>query len=193
VSTAARGIQPKVVWVAALGGFVTLLSPALIDHLQKWESGNSRALVVYEDKLASNIPTVCNGLTRHVTRTPVVVGERWTEAKCIAEEAAAIERVQRALLPCFKRLPPPIVLDMASSHAWNLGASATCGSGAMQAWNRGEWERGCQRISRGDDGRVVWSFTSHIDPRTGQKVYTFRQGLANRRGEETAKCTGGLL
>lgn len=193
MSTAARGIQPKVVWVAALGGFVTLLSPALIDHLQKWESGKSRALVVYEDKLASNIPTVCNGLTRHVTRTPIVVGERWTEAKCIAEEAAAIERVQRALLPCFKRLPPPSVLDMASSHAWNLGASATCGSGAMAAWNRGEWERGCQRISRGDDGRLVWSFTSHIDPRTGQKVYTFRQGLANRRAEETGNCLEGLV
>ena len=29
-------IQPKVIWVAALGGFVTLLSPQLVEHLQKW-------------------------------------------------------------------------------------------------------------------------------------------------------------
>ena len=181
-------IQPKVIWVAALGGFVTLLSPMLVDHLTKWESGKARVLTVYPDKLAGNIPTVCNGLTRHVTRTPIVVGERWTEEKCVVEEANALERVQRAVISCFKILPPPSVLDMASSHAWNLGASATCGSGAMAAWNRGEWERGCQRISRGDDGTMVWSFTSRIDPATGKKVFTFVQGLANRRADETEKC-----
>lgn len=183
-------ILPKVVWVAALGGFVTLLSPTLMDHLQKWESGPERVLIVYADQLAGGLPTVCNGLTRHVTRTPIVVGERWTEEKCAVEEANALERVQRDLLACFKRLPPPSVLDMASSHAWNLSASATCGSGAMSAWNRGEWERGCQRISRGDDGRMVWSFTSRIDPATGRKVFTFVQGLANRRADETTKCNG---
>ena len=188
----AAKIMPKVVWVAALGGFVTLLSPDLVAHLQKWESGPQRALIVYADKLAGGLPTVCNGLTRHVTRTPIVVGERWAPEKCVVEEANALERVQRDLLACFKRLPPPSVLDMGSSHAWNYGAQATCGSGAMAAWNRGEWERGCQRISHGDDGRMVWSFTSHIDPATGKKVFTFVQGLANRRADETAKCAGGL-
>lgn len=188
----AAKIMPKVVWVAALGGFVTLLSPDLVAHLQKWESGPQRALIVYADKLAGGLPTVCNGLTRHVTRTPIVVGERWTPEKCVVEEANALERVQRDLLACFKRLPPPSVLDMGSSHAWNFGAQATCGSGAMAAWNRGEWECGCQRISRGDDGRMVWSFTSHIDPATGKKVFTFVQGLANRRADEATKCAGGL-
>lgn len=188
----AAKIMPKVVWVAALGGFVTLLSPDLVAHLQKWESGPQRALIVYADKLAGGLPTVCNGLTRHVTRTPIVVGERWAPEKCVVEEANALERVQRDLLACFKRLPPPSVLDMGSSHAWNFGAQATCGSGAMAAWNRGEWERGCQRISRGDDGRMVWSFTSHIDQATGKKVFTFVQGLANRRADEATKCAGGL-
>ena len=188
----AAKIMPKVVWVAALGGFVTLLSPDLVAHLQKWESGPQRALIVYADKLAGGLPTVCYGLTRHVTRTPIVVGERWAPEKCVVEEANALERVQRDLLACFKRLPPPSVLDMGSSHAWNFGAQATCGSGAMAAWNRGEWERGCQRISHGDDGRMVWSFTSHIDPATGKKVFTFVQGLANRRADEATKCAGGL-
>lgn len=185
-------IKPIVVFVAALGGTVTLLSPALLEHLQKWESGKQRVLKVYADPLAGGIPTVCNGITRHVSRTPIVVGERWTEERCVAEEAAAIERVQRQLLPCFKRLPPQSVLDMASSHAWNLGAPSTCASGAMAAWNRGEWQRGCNRISRGDDGRLVWSFTSRIDPRTGQKVYTFVQGLANRRADESSQCAADL-
>ena len=106
------------------------------------------------------------------------------------EESNALERVQRAVLACFKRLPPPSVLDMASSHAWNFGASATCGSGAMAAWNRGEWGRGCQRISRGDDGTLVWSFTSRADPKTGKKVFTFVQGLANRRQAERRWCAG---
>ena len=119
-------VNPKVVWVAALGGFITLLAPSLVEHLQQWESGKARVLVVYPDKLAGNIPTVCNGLTRHVTRTPIIVGERWTEEKCVVEESNALERVQRAVLACFKLLPPPSVLDMASSHAWNFGAGATC-------------------------------------------------------------------
>ena len=185
-------IQPKVIWVAALGGFVTLLSPALVSHLEKWESGPRRVLVVYADKLAGGLPTVCNGLTKQVTRTPIVVGERWTEEKCVVEETNALERVQRDLLACFKRLPPPSVLDMASSHAWNFGAPSTCSSGAMAAWNRGDWERGCQRISHGDDGRMVWSVTSHIDPATGKKVFTFVQGLANRRADETTKCKGAI-
>ena len=185
-------IQSKVIWVAALGGFVTLLSPQLIEHLQKWESGKARVLVVYPDKLANNIPTVCNGLTRHVTTTPIIVGEKWTNEKCEIHERAVTITIQRELAACFKRLPPPSVLDMASSHAWNFGAQATCGSGAMAAWNRGDWERGCQRISRGDDGRMVWSFTSRIDPATGKKVFTFVQGLANRRADESRKCEGGL-
>ena len=185
-------IQPKVIWVAALGGFVTLLSPALVSHLEKWESGPQRVLTVYADKLAGGLPTVCNGLTKQVTRTPIVVGERWTEEKCVVEETNALERVQRDLLACFKRLPPPSVLDMASSHAWNFGAPSTCTSGAMAAWNRGDWERGCQRISHGDDGRMVWSFVSHIDPATGKKIFTFVQGLANRRADEATKCAGGL-
>lgn len=182
----------KLVWVAALGGFVTLCSPFLAQHLGKWESGNKPTLTAYADKLAGGLPTVCKGITRHVTTTPIVVGETWSADQCEREELAALERVQRQLLPCFKVLPPPSVLDMASSHAWNFGAGATCGSGAMAAWNRSEWERGCQRISKGDDGTLVWSFVSKTDPRTGKKVYTFVQGLANRRQEESTICREGL-
>ena len=117
---------------------------------------------------------------------PAPAGRRYPVRQVIGADRPVIG------MECFKRLPPPSVLDMASSHAWNLGASATCGSGAMQAWNRGEWERGCQRISRGDDGTVVWSFVSRIDPKTGKKVYVIVQGLANRRADEPATCAEGL-
>lgn len=183
-------ILQRVVVVAALGGSVTLLSPGLISHLEKWESSKKRVLVVYADKLAAGIPTVCNGVTRHVTKTPIVVGELWAEEKCVAVESESIAATQMKLLPCFKRLPPPSVFDMASSHAWNFGPAATCGSGAMAAWNRGEWERGCQRISRGDDGQVVWSFVKTGRTLSGGKPeMKFVQGLANRRADETAKCS----
>lgn len=166
------------------GTSLVLASAVLLEHLSKWESGSRRVLVVYADKLAGGLPTVCNGITRHVTQTPIIVGERWTEEKCEREEQTAIIKVQTALAKCFKLAPPQSVFDMASSHAWNLGYPATCGSGAMAAWNRGEWERGCQRISRGDDGRIVWAFVT--DPKTGKKVFV--QGLANRRADETQKC-----
>lgn len=163
-------------------------SPTLMTFLGSWESGSRRVLVVYADKLAGGLPTVCHGLTRHVTSTPIVVGERWTDERCEAEEQAAVQRVQQQLARCFRLPPSQTVFDMASSHAWNLGASATCGSGAMAAWNRGEWELGCRRLARGDDGQLVWSFTSSI--RDGKRVYTFVQGLANRRAAESATCAG---
>lgn len=164
-------------------------SASLFAFLGVWESGPTRVLTVYPDKLAGGIPTVCDGLTRHVTSTPIIVGERWTNEKCEAEQTAAIIRVQQQLAKCFKLPPSQTVFDMASSHAWNLGVSATCGSGAMAAWNRGEWELGCRRLARGDDGRLVWSFTSSVG-RDGKKVYTFVQGLANRRAAESATCAG---
>ncbi len=178
----------KAPWLAAAvaSGALVLGSPQLMGFLSRWEGENE--LTVYADKLAGGLPTVCKGLTRHVTSTPIVVGERWTAEKCAREERAAVERVQLELAPCFLHQPSQAVFDAATSHAWNLGAPATCGSGAMEAFNRGDWTAGCRRLSRGDDGKIVWSFTSHIDTKTGQKVLTFVQGLANRRGAETQLC-----
>lgn len=175
--------------IAVAGATLVAGSPALMAFLERWESGSSRVLVVYRDKLAGDLPTVCNGLTRHVTSTPIVVGQRWTDERCEVEERAAVARMQLQLARCFKLPPSQAVFDMASSHAWNLGPAATCSSGAMAAWNRGEWELGCRRIARGDDGALVWSFTSHVD-RNGKRVYTFVQGLANRRAAESTACRG---
>lgn len=177
-----------------LAGSLVLGAAALVAFLGEWESGGADpVLVVYADKLAGGLPTVCNGLTRHVTKTPIIVGDRWTREKCEAEESAALERVQVALAQCFRRLPPQQVYNMASSHAWNNGAPATCSSLAMEAWNRGEWELGCQRMSRSDAGRPVWSYvkTGKTLP-NGKPEMKFVQGLANRRMAETGKCLEGL-
>lgn len=176
-------------WLAAAtaAGAIVLASPDLMSFLGRWEGDGQ--FVVYADKLAGGLPTVCRGLTSHVTSTPIVVGERWSPSKCEREERAAVIKVQQQLAPCFLIQPSQAVFDMATSHAWNLGAASTCDSGAMKAWNRGEWDLGCQRLSRGDDGRMVWSFTSSIDA-SGRKQFRFVQGLANRRAAETARCAG---
>jgi len=178
--------------IVVAGATLVAGSPFLMGFLQKWESGKARVLVVYADKVARGLPTVCNGLTRHVTSTPIIVGERWSEEKCEAEERAAVVAVQQRLATCFKLPPPQMVFDMASSHAWNNGAPATCGSGAMEAWNRGEWARGCQRMARGDDGRVVWSFVRDGKNADGTPRYKFVQGLANRRAQEAQTCSEAL-
>ncbi len=178
-------IKKRLIVVA--GAVLVAAAPSLMGFLGKWEG--QAVYVVYADKLAGGLPTVCKGLTRHVTSTPIIVGERWTPEKCDAEEQAAVFKVQSQLAPCFKRPPEQVVFDMFSSHAWNLGAPSTCSSGAMAAFNRGDSERACQRLSRGDDGKVVWSFTSKwVD---GKKVMVFRQGLANRRADETKTCLEG--
>ena len=116
--------------------------------------------------------------------------ECWSDEKCEAEERAAVVDVQQRLAPCFKRAPSQAVFDMATSHAWNLGPTATCSSGAMAAWNRGQWALGCQRIARGDDGSFVWSYTCKTV--SGQRQCTFVQGLANRRANEAQTCSGSL-
>jgi lysozyme len=169
--------------LGAVAAGLVLSSGFLINHLTQWESGGTRVLVAYADHLAGGLPTVCNGLTAHVTQTPIVVGQRWTNAQCEAEEGRALQHIQRYLLTrCFKLLPPQSVFDMASSHAWNFGAGTTCGSGAMAAWNRGEWSLGCRRIQLHDDGRPAWSYA-------GGK---FVRGLANRRADEHRKCMRDL-
>jgi GH24 family phage-related lysozyme (muramidase) len=176
-----------------LAGSLVLVAGSLVTFMGAWESGPKLQLTVYADKLAGGLPTVCNGLTRHVTKTPIVVGERWTEEKCHAEEYAALERVQVSLAQCFRRLPPQPVFDMASSHAWNNGAPNTCSSVAMQAWNAGDWELGCRRLSKSDEGRYVWSSvrTGRMLP-NGKPEMKFVQGLANRRADETKTCLEGL-
>ena len=71
-----------------LGGSLVLGSAALLGFLGQWEGQGQH--VVYADKLAGGLPTVCKGLTRHVTTTPIIVGQRWSAEKCQREETAAL-------------------------------------------------------------------------------------------------------
>lgn len=181
-------LNPRIIMVCGVA--LIGASPFLASFLGKWESGPKRVLTVYADKLAGGLPTVCNGLTRHVTATPIIVGETWTDAQCEAEEETAIIAVQTQLARCFKRPVSQMVFDVATSHAWNNGVAATCGSLAMKAWNDGNTALGCQRMARSDAGRPVWSYTCTII--SGVRECTFVQGLANRREDEAANCMASL-
>ena len=178
----------KIVFIAALGGSLIFASPAMRDFVDGWEVGRADPLVVYADKLAGGLPTVCSGITRHVTKTPIIVGERWTYEKCEREEQAAWATMQHRLVKCFTKLPPQSVFDMASSHAWNNGISATCGSAALKAWNAGDYVKGCHRLAYSDAGRPVWSYVKTGRVVNGKPEMKFVQGLANRRVAEDGVC-----
>lgn len=162
---------------APAGAALILASAAALGLIAKWEPAKDPTLV-YADKLAGGLPTVCNGITKHVSTIPVIVGERWTWKQCAEQERNAVLQVQRQLLRCFVLTPPQSVFDAATSHAWNLGASRTCQSGAMQAWNAGDWRKGCWRIGYADSGKRIWSSA-------GGK---FVRGLAFRRDDEIKLC-----
>ena len=167
---------------AGVAAGLVLASAALMGLLHKWEEGPKRQLTVYADKLAGGLPTVCSGITRHITTTPIIVGETWTEEKCEREERAAAAKIQREILGCFERTPPQEVFDAASSHAWNFGAPKTCGSQAMQQWNAGNWAYGCLLMAYTPTGKPNWSSA-------GGRFYP---GLFNRRKDEMAMCLSGL-
>lgn len=164
---------------AAVAAALVFGSATLMQFVERWESGGSRVLVVYADKLANGLPTVCNGLTRHVTDTPIVVGQRWTHEKCEAEERRAmVEKVQKPLLRCLGMTPPQSVFDALSSHGWNFGVQRTCGSVAAQYVRMRDYETGCRRLAHSASGKPVWSTAGG----------RFVRGLFNRRLDEVKLC-----
>jgi lysozyme len=173
---------------AKAGGALVFASAGLMAFLGVWEGNGQHK--VYADKLAGGLPTVCRGITKHVTKKPVVVGEIWSAEKCDAEERDAVTTVQSSLIKCFTVTPPQRVFDAATSHAWNNGVSATCNSLAMQAWRSGDWSTGCRRIYQSDTGKAVWSYVRTGRMIDGKPEMKFVQGLANRRLAEYNYCMG---
>ena len=168
-----------------LAGSLILASAAVVGGkglLDRWEpaKGSPDAhLVVYADKLAQGLPTVCNGITKHVATIPVVVGEKWTQEMCNQQEEQAVAKIQDSLAQCFKVLPPQSVFDAATSHAWNFGVGKTCSSSAMRHWNQGNYKLGCQLIAYQYDGTTPnWSFSDG----------KFVKSLHNRRVDEMQTC-----
>lgn len=165
--------------IAALisSGAIVLASPFLMDFLGKWEGRGQN--IVYADKLAGGLPTVCKGITKWTSPHPVVVGERWSPEKCNEVERRVTIETQTKLVRCItNKNITQNVFDALTSHAHNVGVGATCSSRAVRLINAGQIEAGCDALAHGENGRPVWSYASG----------KFVKGLYNRRLAERKLC-----
>ena len=165
-------------------GVIALASATLIGFLGKWEGDGQN--VVYPDKLARGLPTVCKGITRHTSPYPVVVGDYWSEARCAEVEQLVVEKGQLALADCLTN--PKIgqnTFDALSSHGHNFGVPSTCASRAVGLINSGRIADGCKAIAWASDGKTpVWAFVTDAQ---GRKQFV--RGLHARRVAEAELCT----
>lgn len=174
-------MKHKLVTFLFVGGAAVLAgSPALMSFLERWEGRNQ--YVVYADTLAGGLPTVCKGITRYTSPYPVVVGERWSEAKCDEVERKVVLETQMALRGCVTHPVPQAVFDALTSHAHNFGWPRTCASESVKAINSGDIERGCDLFAYKPDGTPNWA---HVGSR-------FIPGLHNRRKAERELCLSGI-
>ncbi len=164
-------------------GVITLASASLVVFLGDWE-GNGQN-VVYADRLARGLPTVCKGITRHTSPYPLVVGDYWSDARCNEVEQLVIEKGQLQLADCLSN--PQIgqnTFDALSSHSHNFGAASTCASRAVALINAGRIAEGCAALAWAPDGKTpVWAFVTN-----GQGRKQFVRGLHARRKAEARLC-----
>jgi lysozyme len=154
-----------------IAGGLVLASASVLGYLSQLEK---QELVVYADKLAYGIPTVCSGYTDWSLK----VGQAYTKADCDKIDRKTAEKYGLGILNCAKVQLNQNQLDALTLFAVNVGIQGACNSRAIKLINAGQYADGCRAISRGPKGGPVWSFS-------GGK---FRQGLANRRAYETALC-----
>ena len=174
-------MRKKVVYFIIAGGSAVLgASPWLMEFLERWEGVE---YVVYADKLAGGLPTVCSGITKHTSPYPVVLGERWSKEKCKEAEHHIAVEIQRELAKCITNpSTPQSVFDALSSHAWNVGWPRTCKSQAVKMINQGKLKEGCDLLA----------FTPSGDPNWSHAGGRFVQGLHNRRKSERELCLKDL-
>ncbi|MBB3260015.1 lysozyme [Paraburkholderia bannensis] len=124
------------------------------------------------------IVTACNGDTKDVT-----LGQRFTPEECsVRLEQRLIEHAE-PVLKCTPGLRGhPNQLAAAVSFAYNIGASAYCGSSTARRFNAGNWRAACRAINESDGGRPQWVYAG------GRTL----PGLVTRRAEERAMCERGL-
>lgn len=161
---------------------LVLGSSTLMAFLAKWEGEGQN--VVYADKLARGLPTVCMGVTRHTSPYPVIVGDYWSPERCAEVEKLVVEKGQLALADCLTN--PNITqdtFDALSSHGHNVGVPSTCASRAVGLINAGRIKEGCRALAWGADGRPVWAYVTDAK---GNK--RFVPGLHARRLEEAQLC-----
>lgn len=167
-------------------GAITLAlgSSTLMAFLGKWEGEGQN--VVYADKLAQGLPTVCMGITRHTSPYPVIVGDYWSPERCAEVEQLVVEKGQLGLADCLTNDKiNQNTFDALSSHGHNVGTPSTCASRAVGLINAGRIAEGCRALAWGTDGRPVWAYVTDAK---GNK--RFVPGLHRRRLAEAELCAG---
>lgn len=168
-------MKKTVATAAIAAGTLILGSPALIELLGRWE-GKDRT--VYADKLAGGLPTACNGITKHTSPLPVVVGDVWSEEQCERVLKIVTTKTQISLAECLDVAPSQNAFDALSSHAHNFGYPRTCASVAVGLFNAGKPDEGCRALAWTPAGKPNWSVANG----------SFVPGLHNRRRAEMALC-----
>jgi GH24 family phage-related lysozyme (muramidase) len=164
-------------------GAIALVSASLLGFLGQWEGEGQN--VVYADKLARGLPTVCKGITHHTSPYPVVIGDFWSDARCDEVEQLVIENNQLQLADCItNQQVGQNTFDALSSHAHNFGVPTTCASRAVGLINAGRIAEGCQAMAWAPDGKTpVWAFVTDAQ---GRKQFV--RGLHARRLAEASLC-----
>lgn len=168
-------------------GCIVLASSVLAVFLGTWEGDGQ--YVVYPDKLAQGLPTVCKGITRYTSPYPLIVGDYWSPERCAEVEHLVIEKSQLQLADCItNQQVGQNTFDALSSHGHNFGTPRTCASRALSLINAGRIAEGCQALAWGPDGKTpVWAFVTDAQ---GKAV--FIPGLHRRRLAEAQLCREGL-
>ena len=173
-------------------GYVAYLSahedgPAKADGTPQFRN------TVYADQFAGGLPTACLGLTRAVSPVPVVLGDYWSDEQCMAVGSMVAAKGQARVLDCIKVPVTQPILDSYSSHGHNFGEASTCASRSMGLLNARQYEKACDALAHGPDGKPIWSFakTGRRNAK-GEWEYRFVQGLYNRRLKERTTCLQGV-
>ncbi|RBJ81320.1 lysozyme [Pseudomonas protegens] len=164
-------------------GTIALASVSLLTFLGKWE-GNGQN-VVYADKLARGLPTVCKGITKYTSPYPLVIGDYWSPARCAEVEQLVVRKGQLALADCLTNQEVgQNTFDALTSHSHNFGVPSTCASRAVGLINAGRIAEGCKALAWAPDGKTpVWAFIKDSLGRT-----SFVRGLHARRLDEAELC-----
>ncbi|WP_267396718.1 MULTISPECIES: lysozyme [unclassified Sphingomonas] len=114
------------------------------------------------------VPTACYGHTG----PDVKVGTRRTDAQCETLLTKDAQEHLNGVLRCTPVLAThPNQLAAATRITFNIGVGGYCGSSIADRFNRGDWQRACDRF-------LVWN-------KAGGKVVP---GLTARRQRERAQC-----
>lgn len=163
LSSTCGAVQKKTVGAAA--GITTALALAAAMFIGPWEGEELRA---YRDIVG--VPTICMGETRGVQ-----IGDIATHAECQSMLARAVTQFAVAIQPCLPTVLPDKTRVAFISAAYNIGASAFCGSSMARYARAGDLRSACTSL-------LLWN-------KAGGKVVA---GLTRRREAERALCLEGI-